>query len=107
MPFVWKIVWKTPVVAVALLVGMFGASQAGWSGAEAIVNYPFSGALEDFITGIIFIVSAAMAVGPVVLVYKIAKPALVLMVPILLYVAHVPGAWNGVASDFDQPAFRQ
>jgi hypothetical protein len=32
MPYVWKIIWKTPVVAVAVLVGSFGASQAGWSG---------------------------------------------------------------------------
>jgi hypothetical protein len=27
-----SIIWKTPVVAVALLVGVLGASQAGWSG---------------------------------------------------------------------------
>lgn len=97
----WKIIWKTPVVAVALLVGTLGASQAGWSGAELVVNSPFMGPIEDFITGILFIVSAAMVVGPTVLVYKIAKPALALMVPILLYVALVPGTWNGIASGFD------
>jgi branched-subunit amino acid ABC-type transport system permease component len=49
MPFVWNIVWQTPVVAVALLVGMFGASRAGWSGAEGIVNYPFSGPFQPYI----------------------------------------------------------
>jgi hypothetical protein len=101
MSYVWKIIWKTVFVAVALLVGTLGASQAGWSGAELVVNSPFMGPIEDFITGIFFIVSAVMAVVPVTLVYKIAKPALVIMVPILLYVALVPGAWNGIASGFD------
>ncbi len=101
IPYVWKIIWKTSVAAVALVVGIFGASQAGWSGAELVVNSPFMGPIEDFITGILFVVSAAMTIGPVVLVYKIAKPALVLMVPILLYVALVPGVWNGIAGDFD------
>jgi hypothetical protein len=43
----------------------------------------------------------ALAVGPVILVHRIAKPALWLMVSILLYVAIVPGAWNGLAGDFD------
>ena len=101
IPLVWKIVWKTPVVAVALLVGSLGASQAGWSGAELVVNSPLMGPLEDFVTGIIFALSAAMALGPLVLVHRIAKPALALMVPILLYSAVVPGGWDGFASDFD------
>jgi hypothetical protein len=101
IPFVWKIIWKTPVVAVALLVGSLGASQAGWSGAELVVNSPLMGPLEDFVTGIILTISAAVAVGPLVLVHRIAKPALWLMVPILPYSAVVPGSWDGFASDFD------
>jgi hypothetical protein len=101
MPLVWRIVWKSPVVAVALLVGSLGASQVGWSGMELVVNSPLMGPLEDFVTGIIFVISAAMTIGPLVLVHRIAKPALLLMVPILLYSAAVPGAWNGFASDFD------
>jgi hypothetical protein len=59
------------------------------------------GPLEDFVTGIIFVISAAMAVGPLVLVHRIAKPALALMIPVLLYSGVVPGAWDGFASDFD------
>src|SRR5271166_1350387 len=101
IPLVGRIIWKTPVVVVALLLGSLGASQAGWSGTELVVNSPVMGPLEDFVTGIIFAISAAMAVGPLVLVHRIAKPALVLMVPILLYSAVVPGGWDGFASDFD------
>jgi hypothetical protein len=48
-----------------------------------------------------FAISAAMALGPLALVHRIAKPALALMVPILLYSAVVPGGWDGFASDFD------
>ena len=101
IPFVGRIIWKTPVVAVALLLGSLGASQAGWSGTELVVNSPLMGPIEDFVTGIIFAISAAMALGPLVLVHRIAKPALALMVPILLYSAVVPGGWDGFASDFD------
>ena len=57
MPFLLKIVWKTPVVAVALLVGFLGATQAGWSSAELVVNAPLMGPIEDFVTGIMFTVS--------------------------------------------------
>jgi hypothetical protein len=64
------------------------------------------GPIEDFVTGIIFAISAAMALGPLVLVHRIAKPALLLMLPILLYSAAVPGAWNGFASDFDATRFQ-
>ena len=101
MPFLLKIVWKTPVVAVGLLVGFLGATQAGWSSAELVVNAPLMGPIEDFVTGIMFTVGAAMTIGPLILVHRIAKPALYLMVPILVYSAVVPGAWNGFAGDFD------
>ena len=46
------ILWKTPVVAGAVVVGSIAASQAGWSGAELVVNSPLMGMFEDFITGI-------------------------------------------------------
>ncbi len=101
MPFFWKIVWKTPVVVVALLVGSLGATQAGWSATQLVVNAPFMGPIEDFFTGIMFAVGAAMTIGPLILAQRIAKPALYLTVPILVYSAVVPGAWNGFAGDFD------
>jgi hypothetical protein len=94
-------IWKTPIVAIELLVGAIGANQAGWSGAELVVNAPLMGPIEGLLTSFMLIVGATMAVGPVVLVHRIAKPALWLMVPILLYSALVPGVWNGFAGDFD------
>ncbi len=87
MPFLWKIVWKPPVVVVALLIGSLGATQAGWSCAELVVNAPLMGPIEDFVTGIMFTVGTAMTIGPLILVHRIAKPALYLMVPILVYSA--------------------
>jgi hypothetical protein len=101
MRSVWKIVWKTPVVAVAIIVGAGGAEQAGGSGADLIVNAPLMGPIESFVTCFLFAVGAAMTIGSVFLVLRIAKPALFVMVPILLYYAVVMGAWNSFASDFD------
>jgi hypothetical protein len=102
MRFVWKIVWKTPVLAAAIIVGALGAIQVGWGGAGLIVNAPLMGPTEGFVT-VFFVlaVGAAMTIGPAFLVLRIAKPALFLMVPILLFSAVVPGAWNGFASEFD------
>jgi hypothetical protein len=95
------ILWKTPVVAGAVVVGSIAANQAGWSGAELVVNSPLMGMFEDFVTGILFSVGAAISVGTLLLVQRLAKPVLWLMVPIFLYAALVLGAWNGFAGDFD------
>lgn len=96
-----SIIWKTLVVVAALVVGVFGASQAGWSGAELVVNSLITGMLESFVTGILFSVSGGVAIGTVILIQRIAKGMLWLAVPVLLYSAIVMGAWNGFASDFD------
>jgi hypothetical protein len=95
------ILWKTPVIAGALVVGSIAASQAGWSGAELVVNSPLMGMFEDFITGLFFSLGVAISVGTLFLVKRLAKPVLWLMVPIFLYAALVLGAWNGFAEDFD------
>jgi hypothetical protein len=97
IPFVWKIL----VVAVALLVGAFGAIQVGWGGAELVVNSSLMEPLEEFATTILLAFAVAMTVGPVLLIHRIAKPALWLLAPILLYSAIVPGVWNGLEGDFD------
>jgi hypothetical protein len=96
-----SILWKTPVVVAALVLGALTASQAGWSGGEWIVNFPIVGALDSLGTGLIFAVSAIVTALTILLVHKIAKPALWLMVPICLYTAFVLGAWDGFLSDFD------
>jgi hypothetical protein len=90
-------VWKTPVVAGALLVGALAANQAGWSGAEAIASRGDAG----FVTDLFFALGAAGCLGTFTLVRRIAKPVLWVMVPICLYSGLVLGAWNGFASDFD------
>jgi len=97
----WRVLWRIPVVAVALLIGMLGANQAGWSGAELFFNSSLMGTFEEFITGVLANVGLIAAVGATFLVQKIAKYMLWVMVPVLLYSAIIPGAWNGVASDFD------
>jgi hypothetical protein len=116
---VWTLLWKTSVVAVAVVLSVLGASGVGFHGAELIAKIPFIKILvefvglsfgdEDMIGNIIstafgasikFSVSAAMCLGPSFLVYRIAKPVLFIMVPMLLWVA-VVGARNGMVSDFD------
>jgi hypothetical protein len=105
MRFVWKVIWKSAVVFVAVIIASLTGSQAGWSGAELIVNAPLMGLLEDFVTVFVFAIAGAMTVGPVLLVHRIAKPALWIMGPILLYFVLVPGVWNGWMSDFDATRF--
>ena len=88
---------KIPVVFGALLIGAMAASQAGWSGAEAIASRGSAG----LITELFFTLGAAISIGTITLVRRIAKPVLWVMVPVFLYSALVLGAWNGFASDFD------
>jgi hypothetical protein len=94
---VLRAIWKTAVVIGALVVGCFSASQAGWSGAEFIAERGQAG----FVTDLLFFGTVAISYCILLLIQRIAKPMLWVMVPVLLYVAAVPGAWNGFASDFD------
>ncbi len=117
--FIWTLLWKTSVVAIAVVLSALGASGVGFHGAELIAKLPFIKILLEFVglsfgdedvignflsaafgASIKFSVSAAMCLGPIFLVYRIAKPVLFIMVPILLWVA-VVGARNGIVSDFD------
>jgi hypothetical protein len=123
--FVWTLIWKTAVVAVALLLGALGASGVGFHGAELLAKLPYAKILAGFIglsfrdedvivtflsavfgPGLKFGISASMCLGPSFLVYRIAKPVLVIMVPILLWVA-VVGVRNGIISGFDGLALSQ
>jgi hypothetical protein len=116
---IWTILWKSVVVSVAVVVGALGASGVGWHGAEMIAKLPFIKILVEFVglsfgdqdvivsvvsaefsAGIKFCLSAAMCFDPSVLVYKLAKPVLFIMGPILLWIAIV-GARNGIVSGFD------
>jgi hypothetical protein len=100
MQFIWRILWKTPVVIGTLMVALLAAGQVGWSGAEIIVNIPYWGE-KHFAPDLLFIVGLAVSFGCVALVRRIAKPLLWVMVPITMYGMVVMGAWDGYASDFD------
>ncbi len=96
-----SLIWKIPVVALAVVVGAIAANQAGWSGAELVINHPLMSAFEEFITGIFFSVAAVGSIGAFLLVQRIARLVQWLMVPIYLYTLLVLGVWNGFLSDFD------
>jgi hypothetical protein len=93
--------WKAPVVAAAVILGAIAANQVGWSGADLVLNTPLMGGLEQEITRLFFLVGSAVAGGTLWVVYRLARPALWVLVPLMAYSALVPGAWNGIVSDFD------
>ena len=93
-----SIACKGPALLVAFLVGLLASSQAGWTGAELVVNAPLMGPVENFIAGLIFSAAAAVSFGGILLIRQIANPLQWIVVPVFLYVALVPGAWNGAAS---------
>lgn len=97
LPSIKSLLWKTPVVIGALVVGCVAANQVGWSGAEFISDRGEAGLLTD----LLFSISVLISYGIVVFIQRIARPMLWVMVPIFLYVLIVPGVWNGFASDFD------
>jgi hypothetical protein len=100
MQFIWRILWKIPVVIGALIIAYLAAGQVGWSGAEIIVNIPYWGE-DHFARDLLFMVGFAVSSGCFVLVRRIAKHFLWVMVPITLYGMVVMGAWEGYVSDFD------
>jgi len=104
MQSVWSIAWKIPVVIGASAIGYLAAMEAGWSGTQSIVNAYTTfheGTFHDFIRDLYFIIVVAIALAVVFLVKRLAKPALWMLVPLMLYAAIVLGAWNGFMSDFD------
>jgi hypothetical protein len=62
------------------------------------------GTVETTTTGFLLSISIIITVGTAYIVEKIAKYALWVIVPILLYSAAV-NAWNGFFSDFDSTRF--
>lgn len=96
-----SVLWKTPVVIAAAILGSFAANQAAWSGADWLLNWGLMGLFERAITWVYFLVGTAVTYGTLWGVYRIAKPALWILVPVMTYSTFVLGVWNGVASDFD------
>lgn len=93
--------WKALVVAGAVILGAIGANQVGWSGADLVLNSALMGSVEQEITWLFLLVGSAVACGTLWGVYRLAKPALWVFVPVMAYSALIPGIWNGIISDFD------
>jgi hypothetical protein len=98
---VFAFIWKTLAVVTSLIVGMFGVSQAGWSGAEVVVNVSIMEWWDTLGTAIAFAVSAIVSAGTVFVIYRLAKHVLWVAAPAFLYLALVLGVWNGYMSGFD------
>jgi hypothetical protein len=96
-----RLLWKIPVALLVIVIGTFMANQAGWSGADLMLNTDLMGFFEHLITAFMFFASLALCYGAVVLVDRLTKPMLWLLVPLFLYSGVVMGAWNGFMSDFD------
>jgi hypothetical protein len=96
-----SLLWKIPVIAVALIMGGIAACQVTWSGADIVLNGILMGVIERTITGIYFLVGSTVAAGTLWGVYHIAKPGLWVLVPVMAYSALVLGLWSGIVSDFD------
>lgn len=47
--FIWTVLWKTSVVAVAVVLSALGASGVGFHGAELIAKLPFIKILVEFV----------------------------------------------------------
>jgi len=101
MPRVPKLLWKIPAAIIAVILGLFGASQAGWSGADVVLNFREMGLSNAFVTSVLFFIGFALCYGALMFITWAAKPLLWLMIPLSLYVAIVPSAWNGYVSGFD------
>ena len=91
------LIWKVPVFLGLLVVGSVAASQLGWTLCQSIVEDHFGNFIDDLILGISVVV--------IVFSFNFSKRLLPrlhwIAVPVLIYMAVVPGAWNGFASDFD------
>ena len=54
MPRAPKLLWKIPAVIIAVISGLFGTSQVGWSGAHVVLNFREMGLASAFGTSVFF-----------------------------------------------------
>jgi hypothetical protein len=101
MPNIPTLLWKIPIVICVTVLGTMFANQAGWSGADLLLNADLMGLFVHISAAALFFVSLALCFGGIVLIKRIAKPMLWIVLPVFLYAAVLSGAWNGFASDFD------
>ena len=94
-------VWKTVAVILAIIVGIFASNTAGWNGGAALLGPTTSLEHLDFVNLAIGILGLFGCVALSYFVFRIAKWALWLLIPITLYFGLVIGVLDGIASDFD------
>ena len=94
-------VWKTVAVILAIIVGMFASNTAGWNGGAALLSPTTSLEHLDFVNLTLGVLGLFGCVAVSYFVFRIAKWALWLLVPIMLYFGLVIGLLDGIASDFD------
>ena len=92
-------IWRAPLIAGSIIIGALGAIQAGWSGAELVVNAPLLHALQSVLIAFMFSAGAGFAILSLMVIRKITNRRK--WVANLLFLAFVPGAWTGLVSDFD------
>ena len=96
------VIWKTPALIVALVLGLIAANSVGWNGGAWLLGHGTdSEGLGGFINHLIMVVSGVGCAAVLYFVARIAKWALWGFVPLMAYAALVLGTWDGVASGFD------
>jgi hypothetical protein len=95
-------IWKTPALIVALVIGLIAANSVGWNGGAWLLGRGAdSEGFDGFINHLIMVVSSVGCAAVLYFVARIAKWALWGFVPLMVYAALVLGTWDGVASGFD------
>lgn len=94
------ILWKIPTVIVVSIIGNLFAMQTGWS-----FSYEFFH-MDDGLVGlniehVLTLASGAVVWGVLWTVHRLARHALWLLVPLMVWAFLVGGVWNGYASDWD------
>ena len=90
-----KILWKTPVVIGASVLGFIAANQAGWSFKYLMLHD--EGIIGDNITYLITLAAGLISAAMLWSVWRLASPVLWILVPVMAWTCVVGGAWNGFA----------
>lgn len=96
------VLWKTPALIVALIVGAVAANSLGWNGAAFLLGgRGNTEGLGGFLNHFILIVAFVGCAVVLYFVRSVARWALWGFVPVMAYAALVLGVWDGLASGFD------
>ena len=85
-----KILWKTPVVIGASVLGFIAANQAGWSFKYLMLHD--EGIIGDNITYLITLAAGLISAAMLWSVWRLASPVLWILVPVMAWTCVVGGA---------------